>query len=140
MPNTESSIQDTGIPQISFTVSAAETVQAPIDDTLSIEGMAADAKATGDAINEVAGDLSDLAADVSKCEVRVVNLGTVSSLPKTQVVSGMETDEVCIHAELGTPSAQTGTWTVNTNTAGQVTLSGSITGSTTVKLYLMKSR
>lgn len=47
--NTPSSIDD-GIPEVSFQVEVAETVQAPIDPTLSIEGMAADAKATGDAI------------------------------------------------------------------------------------------
>lgn len=40
------------IPEISMTISAAETIAAPVDPTLSIEGMAADAKATGDAISE----------------------------------------------------------------------------------------
>lgn len=39
------------IPEISFSVSPSATVTAPVDPTLSIEGMAADAKATGDAIN-----------------------------------------------------------------------------------------
>ena len=78
--------------------------------------------------------------DVAKMKVLVVDLGTVSSLPKTQTVSGIETDMVCIHSELGTPSAQQSTWTVNTDTAGQITISGTINGSTTVKLYLMKSR
>ena len=38
------------IPEISLTLEAQETVQAPVDDTLSIAGQAADAKATGDAI------------------------------------------------------------------------------------------
>lgn len=38
------------IPEITFTLTVAETVQAPVDDTLSIQGQAADAKATGDAI------------------------------------------------------------------------------------------
>ena len=39
------------IPEISFTLSVNDTVQAPVDPTLSIQGQAADAKATGDAIN-----------------------------------------------------------------------------------------
>ena len=41
------------IPEITFTLSVMETVQAPIDPTLTIQGQAADAKATGDAINAV---------------------------------------------------------------------------------------
>ena len=38
------------IPEITLQLSVMDTVQAPIDDTLSISGEAADAKATGDAI------------------------------------------------------------------------------------------
>lgn len=38
------------IPEITFTLSVSDTVQAPVDDTLSVQGQAADAKATGDAI------------------------------------------------------------------------------------------
>ena len=38
------------IPEISLTLESQDTVQAPVDDTLSIAGQAADAKATGDAI------------------------------------------------------------------------------------------
>lgn len=50
MADTENSILDEGIPEISFTISVSETVPAPVDATLSIAGEAADAKATGDAI------------------------------------------------------------------------------------------
>lgn len=49
-PNTENSIQEEGIPEITLVLSVMETVQAPVDDTLSVAGEAADAKATGDAI------------------------------------------------------------------------------------------
>lgn len=38
------------IPQITLQVTPNETTQAPVDDTLSVAGEAADAKATGDAI------------------------------------------------------------------------------------------
>ena len=48
--NTENSIEEQGIPEISLRVSPAETVQAPVDATLSVSGESADAKATGDAI------------------------------------------------------------------------------------------
>ena len=47
--NTPESIDD-GIPHVQFTLRVANVQQAPIDDTLSIQGMAADAKATGEAI------------------------------------------------------------------------------------------
>ena len=51
MANTDTSIAESGIPEISLSVSVMETVQAPVDATLSIQGQAADAKATGDAIS-----------------------------------------------------------------------------------------
>ena len=38
------------IPEITLTLEVMDTVQAPVDSTLSIAGQAADAKATGDAI------------------------------------------------------------------------------------------
>lgn len=50
-PNTPTSIDD-GIPEVSFTLEVSNTNQAPVDDTLSISGMAADAKATGEKIAE----------------------------------------------------------------------------------------
>lgn len=57
--NTSPESLDDGIPEVSFTLQVSEVVQAPIDDTLSIEGMAADAKATGDAIAEAKADLQE---------------------------------------------------------------------------------
>lgn len=50
MADTENSISTEGIPEITLRLTVMETVQAPIDPTLSIAGQAADAKATGDAI------------------------------------------------------------------------------------------
>lgn len=58
--NTQSSVDD-GIPEVTFTMEVSEVVQAPIDDTLSIQGEAADAKATGDAI---AAAKSELQAEI----------------------------------------------------------------------------
>ena len=54
--DTQESI-DEGIPRVTFTVRAGETVQAPVDDSLSVSGMAADAKATGDAIDAAQTEL-----------------------------------------------------------------------------------
>ena len=53
MADTENNILDEGIPVITLELTVMETVQAPIDPTLSISGQAADAKATGDAISTV---------------------------------------------------------------------------------------
>ena len=50
MADTENSIETEGIPEIELELEVRETVQAPVDATLSIAGQAADAKATGDAI------------------------------------------------------------------------------------------
>ena len=53
MADTENSITTEGIPEITLQLTVMETVQAPVDATLSISGQAADAKATGDAIANV---------------------------------------------------------------------------------------
>ena len=66
--NTPASI-DEGIPEVNFEVEVSNVVQAPIDPTLKIEGMAADAKATGDAIDaldtELSGDIDALNTKLS---------------------------------------------------------------------------
>lgn len=59
-PNTEQSIQDIGIPVLNFTVAPSQVIYSPVDKTLSISEMPADAKATGDAIANLAADISDL--------------------------------------------------------------------------------
>lgn len=73
-------------------------------------------------------------ADLDK-EIIIVNLGTVSSLPVTVNNAKITANHEVIRAELGTPSAQTGDWTVTTAN-GSLTLSGSIIDSTTVLLTL----
>jgi len=83
--------------------------------------------------------VSALETKTDKLEVLVIDCGTVSSLPKTVTDASIEDDMVVLNSEIGTPSAQTGDWTVTTS-AGSLTVSGTISGSTTLKLYLMKSR
>lgn len=56
--NTPESINE-GVPEVNFTLQVAETIPSPVDDTLSISGMAADAKATGEAIDAAKSDLQE---------------------------------------------------------------------------------
>lgn len=72
-------------------------------------------------------------------EVLVVEVASFSSLPQSSSNSNITSDMVVVNSVLGTPSAQTGDWTVTTSD-GSVSVSGDISGSTTLTLYLMKSR
>lgn len=72
-------------------------------------------------------------------EVLVVTVASFSSLPQTINNADITSDMVVVNSALGTPSAQTSDWTVTT-ADGSATVAGSISGSTTLTLYLMKSR
>ena len=73
--------------------------------------------------------------------VLVLDVPSFSSLPKTVTNANITSDMVVLKAELGTPSAQTADWTVTTSNGSlQITGTSAISGSTTLKLYLMKSR
>ena len=72
-------------------------------------------------------------------EVLVIEFSSFSSLPQSKSNSNITSDMVVINSVLGTPSAQTGDWTVTTSD-GSVSVSGDISGSTTLTLFLMKSR
>lgn len=61
---------------------------------------------------------------------------TVSSLPMTVNVTGMTASHKAIWAQLGTPTAQTSNWTV-TPANGSFTISGSISGSTSLDLVFI---
>lgn len=88
---------------------------------------------------QIPNKVSTLETKTDKLEALVIDCGTVSSLPKTVTDANIDDDMVVLNSEIGTPSAQTGDWTVTTS-AGSLTVSGTISGSTTLKLYLMKSR
>lgn len=64
-----------------------------------------------------------------------VTSSSFSSLPVTISDSNITADHVVVNSVLSNPAAQTGDWTVTTST-GSLTISGSISGSTTVTLYL----
>lgn len=68
-----------------------------------------------------------------------VNMGTISSLPITKSCASVTTDMVCDGYEAGNPDAIIGGWTINTDTAGKITISGTIEGTTTLKIHLTPS-
>ena len=78
--NSQQALED-GIPEVSFTVQVAEEITTPVDDTLSISGMAADAAATGQAIEDAKGELQDeiddVAGDVSDLAGLLFPVGSV---------------------------------------------------------------
>lgn len=76
---------------------------------------------------------------VTKESVLVVEVASFSSLPQTINNADITSDMVVVNSALGTPSAQTSDWTVTT-ADGSATIAGSISGSTTLTLFLMKSR
>ncbi len=71
------------IPEINFTVTPAESVSRPVDPSLSIEGMAADAKAVGDAL---------AAEETARVEGLAAKLDTYSELESLEELEG--TDEL----------------------------------------------
>lgn len=68
-------------------------------------------------------------------KVLVLTSSSFSSLPQTISNASITADHVVINSVLSNPAAQTGDWTVTTS-AGSLTVSGTISGSTTLTLYL----
>ena len=67
--------------------------------------------------------------------VTVVTSASFSELPQTLSNSNITPKHVVVNSTLSNPSAQTGDWTVTT-AAGSATVSGTISGATTLTLYL----
>lgn len=77
--------------------------------------------------------------NVSAAEVKclVLTSASFSSLPQTITNANITSSHVVINSVLSNPAAQTGDWTVTTSN-GSLTIAGSISGSTTLTLYLLK--
>lgn len=75
---------------------------------------------------------------LEKREVCVLTLNSVSSLPQTITNAGIENDMVVVNAVLSSPSSQLSDWNVAAG-SGTLTISGTISGTTDVTLYLQKS-
>lgn len=87
-------------------------------------------------ITDANGQAVDSGHTVLNLKCLVLTSSSFSSLPLTISNSYITSDHVVINSVLSNPSAQTGDWTVTTN-SGSLTISGSISGSTTVTLYLL---
>lgn len=83
--------------------------------------------------------LFDTVSNVHSLQTLVVNIPSFSSLPLTVTDARIEEDHIVMNSVLSNPSAQTGDWTVNTSN-GSLTVSGSISGSTDLTLYLNIAR
>lgn len=68
-----------------------------------------------------------------------ITKSSVSSLPQTVSNASITADMVVVESVLSNPSAQTGDWTVTTS-AGSLTITGTISGTTDITLYLLESR
>lgn len=116
---------------VAFIASISQNAQGVISPTK---------KTVANASTSAAGLMS--ASDKQKLDgisdgVLAIDCGTVSSLPKTISNSAITADMVVVNSTIGTPAAQRGDWTVTTS-AGSLTVSGTISGSTTLKLYLCR--
>lgn len=76
---------------------------------------------------------------IENLSTAVIEVPSFSALPQTVTDSKISASSVVVNSELSNPSAQTSDWTVTTSD-GSLTISGSISGSTTLKLYLQKGR
>lgn len=74
---------------------------------------------------------------IAEIKCLVLTSSSFSSLPQTITNANITSDHVVINSVLSNPSAQTGDWTVTTSN-GSLSISGSISGSTTTTLYLMR--
>ena len=69
---------------------------------------------------------------------KVITTDTISSLPHTYSNTKIKANHVVVDAQLSNPYAQASDWTVTTAN-GSMTISGSISGSTTLTVKLTKS-
>lgn len=86
-------------------------------------------------MNTISSLLNFIGEKLAKERTIKVEVASFSSLPKTVTDSRIKATDEVTASVLGNPSAQTSDWTVTTS-AGSLTISGSISGSTTLTLYL----
>lgn len=103
--NTESSIQQLGIPEISMDLSVSQVTTQPTDPTLRNSGQPADAKAVGDRFSETDESIADLGADVAEISSALASLAT-----RVFVESLFPVGSVYATSGSGVPADMPGTW------------------------------
>lgn len=105
MPETDESINETGIPEIAVditehdvpefqsTLSTSNVITQPTDKTLSVEDMPADAKAVGDALTEIRATEQDTIADVATNASNIADLQAqaLELVPKSDIETTLVT-------------------------------------------------
>ena len=81
--------------------------------------------------------LSGVTSDIAAHKPLRVTTPSFSSLPTTFSATGVTADMVVAEAVLSNPAAQTGAWTITT-AANSITIAGTISGTTTLTLLLVK--
>lgn len=121
-------------------ISATAFLEANYDNTnhayIRVDASSSSQSITIKGDTNVTGDLTVYGEPVT---MRKVSKRSVSSLPTTISSSSITASMECIHSVLSNPSAQTGDWTVTTS-AGSAVISGSISGTTDITLYLAVPR
>lgn len=125
----------------SFSGTPSSTDYLVIDDGTDTSKISAEDLLSG-VTSDVEGlrtDVSDLQTETANLRVLVMTISNVSSLPISASNSGISSDHIVIGSVLSNPAAQVGDWTVTTS-SGSLTISGSISGTTDVTLYLALQR
>ena len=109
MPNTEQSILENGIPEISMELSVSNVTTQPTDPRLENEGQPADAKAVGDRFSETDDDIADLASDLSSLSDSVdTRFTTVNAKTGTDIPINNGVSAASIEATIAAVNAKTG--------------------------------
>lgn len=137
------------IPEINFTLTAGESISRPVDPTLSIEGMAADAKAVGDALDlklDTYTELSALASAVAGTdEIPIGRGGAQAKVTAASLASGLTSLGVAANPALYDFTAASGVTIARNNSVimGKyifvsvlIQTSAAITGATTTLFTL----
>jgi hypothetical protein len=141
----DTAVAGSGHYQITFTDNGQEIMKSATGTTKitgSLDGSTGNAPTPAETFAEALADELEeqiAAAAETVTPVIVVNCGTISSLPVTLNAEGVTEEYTLIGYEIGTPTLMTSKLTVETG-AGTITLRGTKnTGSTTVKLKLIKA-
>ena len=95
--------------------------------------------ATGDGllVADINNNMDTIDAEINNQRPLLITISSVSSLPVTYSNEKITSSMVCVRMSLSNTIAQGSDWTVSTST-GAVTVDGTILGTTTIGLWLMK--